>query len=94
MQSTEIELRRKNIVKDVVNTVDNGRRAYHKNRADNRKDRRDVRTCYKCGNPGHLKIVCPEGSTELRETDDFNFVLAIDGSSVEEEYWILARVDP
>ena len=59
-QSTEIELRGKNIRKDVVNTVENGRRAYPKTRMHNRKDRRDMRTCYKCGKPGHLKIACPD----------------------------------
>ena len=88
-QSTEIELRGKNIGKDVVNTVENGHRAYHKTRTHNRKDRRDMRTCYKCGKPGHLKIACPESSAETRATDDVDFVLAIGGSSVKEDYWIL-----
>ena len=84
-QSTEIELRGKNIGKDVVNTVENGRRAYHKTRTPNRKDRRDMRTCYKCGKPWHLKISCPEGGAETRATDDVDFVLAMGGSSVKEE---------
>ena len=88
-QSTEIELHGKIIGKDVVNTVDNGRRSNHKTRTHNRKDRRDMRTCYKCGKPGHLKIACPEGSAETRATDDVDFVLAIGGSSVKEDYWIL-----
>ena len=88
-QSTEIELRGKNIGKDVVNTVENGRRVYPKTRTHNRKDRRDMRTCYKCGKPGHLKIACPIGSAERRETDSVDFVLAIGGSSVKEDYWIL-----
>lgn len=61
----------------------------HKNRTDNRKDRQDVRTCYKCGKPGHLKIACPEGSAELRATDDVDFVMTIGGSKVKEEYWSL-----
>ena len=87
-QSTEIEMRGKNIGKDVVNTVDNRRRSYHKIQIYNRKYRRDVRTCYKCGNPGHLKIACPEGSAEIRLTDDVDFVLAIGGSSFKEDYWI------
>ncbi|CAH0513265.1 unnamed protein product [Peronospora belbahrii] len=56
-QSTEVELRGKNIRKDEVDTVDNGRRAYHKNPTGNRKDHRDVYTYYKCGKPGHLKRV-------------------------------------
>ena len=43
-QSTEIELRGNNFGKDVVNTVDNGHRAYNKNRTYKRKDRRDMRT--------------------------------------------------
>ena len=88
-QSTEIELRGKNIGKDVINTVENGRRAYPKTRMHNRKDRRDMRTCYKCEKPGHLKIACPEGSAETRATDDVDFVLEIGGSSVKEDYWIL-----
>uniref|UniRef100_A0AAV1T174 Polyprotein n=1 Tax=Peronospora matthiolae TaxID=2874970 RepID=A0AAV1T174_9STRA len=88
-QSTEIDLRGKNIGKDVVNTVGNGRRAYFKTRTHNRKDRRDMRTCYICGKPGHLKIACPEGSAETRATDEVDFVLAIGGSSVKEDYWIL-----
>lgn len=55
----------------------------------NRKDRRDMRTCYKCEKPGHLKIACPDGSAETRAKDDVDFVLAIGGSSVKEDYWIL-----
>uniref|UniRef100_A0AAV1UHJ8 Uncharacterized protein n=1 Tax=Peronospora matthiolae TaxID=2874970 RepID=A0AAV1UHJ8_9STRA len=88
-QSTEVELRGKNIRKDEVDTVDNGRRAYPKTRTYNRKDRRDMRTCYNCGKPGHLKRACPEGSAEARATDDVDFVLTIGGSSVKEDYWIL-----
>ena len=36
----------------------------------------EMRTCYKWGKPGHLKIACLEGSAEIRATDDVYFILA------------------
>ncbi|KAG3013770.1 hypothetical protein PC121_g14472 [Phytophthora cactorum] len=71
-QSTEIELRGKTLGKDVVNNV--------------ASDLEEKRKCFKYGEVGYLKAVCPP----RKKKTDVDFTLAVgDSGVIKDDHWIL-----
>lgn len=47
-------------------------------------ERKDVRKCYSCGKPGHIKSTYPETKVSSESSNDVNFVHSMDDKCADQ----------
>uniref|UniRef100_A0AAV1V1Z5 Uncharacterized protein n=1 Tax=Peronospora matthiolae TaxID=2874970 RepID=A0AAV1V1Z5_9STRA len=86
-QSTEVDTHSKIFGRDVVNTVEVAREFKDKRKSRPSLSRTDTRTCFKCGEVGHIRSRCPKMK---KKPSGANFVFAVGrGASRSPGQWIL-----
>uniref|UniRef100_A0AAV1UJ54 Uncharacterized protein n=1 Tax=Peronospora matthiolae TaxID=2874970 RepID=A0AAV1UJ54_9STRA len=86
-QSTEVHTHSKSFGRDVVNTVEVAQEFKDKHKSRPSLPRTDTRTCFKCGEVGHIRSRCPKMK---KKPSGANFVFTVGrGASRSPGQWIL-----
>ncbi|CAI5727351.1 unnamed protein product [Peronospora destructor] len=85
--STEVATHAKKLERDVINVVEARKESKVKVKSKTTFGDDDQRTCYKCGEVGHIRSMCPQLKKKVPRAG-FTFVIG-NGGRLQENHWVL-----